>query len=38
MTDAVDNDPAMPDALETAAAQDAEFARTGKLAAARTAS
>ena len=32
MTDAVDDDPAMPDALEIAAAQDAEFARTGKLA------
>jgi amidase len=31
MTDAVDDDPAMPDALETAAAQDAEFARTGRL-------
>jgi Asp-tRNA(Asn)/Glu-tRNA(Gln) amidotransferase A subunit family amidase len=31
MTDATDDDPAMPDALETAAAQDAEFARTGKL-------
>ena len=31
MTDAVDNDPAMPDALEVAARLDAEFARTGKL-------
>jgi amidase len=31
MTDAADNDPALPDALQTAAAQDAEFARTGKL-------
>lgn len=31
MTDATDNDPAMPDALETAAAQDREFARTGRL-------
>lgn len=31
MTDAVDADPNMPDALEIAAAQDAEFARTGKL-------
>ncbi|MDA0167231.1 amidase [Solirubrobacter ginsenosidimutans] len=31
MTDATDNNAAMPDALETAAAQDAEFARTGKL-------
>lgn len=31
MTDAVDEDPSMPDALEVAAAQDAEFARTGKL-------
>ncbi|HZF28305.1 MAG TPA: amidase [Gammaproteobacteria bacterium] len=31
MTDAADNDPKMPDALEIAAAQDAEFARTGKL-------
>jgi Asp-tRNA(Asn)/Glu-tRNA(Gln) amidotransferase A subunit family amidase len=31
MTDAVDNDPAMPDALEVAAREDAEFARTGKL-------
>ena len=30
MTDA-DNDPAMPDALEIAAEQDKEFARTGKL-------
>jgi Asp-tRNA(Asn)/Glu-tRNA(Gln) amidotransferase A subunit family amidase len=32
MTDAVDNDAKMPDALEVAAAQDAEFAKTGKLA------
>ncbi|MET0661433.1 MAG: amidase family protein, partial [Steroidobacteraceae bacterium] len=31
MTDAVDNDPAMPDALETAAALDAAFKRTGRL-------
>jgi Asp-tRNA(Asn)/Glu-tRNA(Gln) amidotransferase A subunit family amidase len=31
MTDAADNDPAMPDALETAGEQDREFARTGKL-------
>jgi len=31
MTDQVDNDPKMPDALEIAAAQDAEFAKTGKL-------
>src|SRR5688572_4754881 len=31
MTDATDRDPAMPDALEAAAAQDAEFARTGQL-------
>jgi Asp-tRNA(Asn)/Glu-tRNA(Gln) amidotransferase A subunit family amidase len=31
MTDAVDSDPAMPDALEVAAAQDAAFAKTGKL-------
>jgi amidase len=31
MTDLVDNDPAMPDALEVAAAQDAQFAKTGKL-------
>ena len=31
MTDAVDASEAMPDALETAAAQDKEFARTGKL-------
>jgi Asp-tRNA(Asn)/Glu-tRNA(Gln) amidotransferase A subunit family amidase len=30
-TDPSDNDPAMPDALETAKALDAEFARTGKL-------
>src|SRR5262249_30796212 len=30
-TDAADKDPAMPDALETAAALDAEFARTGEL-------
>lgn len=30
-TDPVDNDPNMPDALETAKALDAEFARTGKL-------
>lgn len=31
MTDAVDNNPAMPDALEVAARLDAEFARTGQL-------
>ena len=31
MTDLVDNDPNMPDALEVAARLDAEFARTGKL-------
>ena len=31
MTDPVDNDPKMPDALEVAAAQDAELAKTGKL-------
>src|ERR1043166_4594868 len=31
MTDLVDNDPNMPDALEVAAALDREFARTGKL-------
>jgi Asp-tRNA(Asn)/Glu-tRNA(Gln) amidotransferase A subunit family amidase len=31
MTDLVDNDPAMPDALEVAARLDAEFARTGEL-------
>jgi Asp-tRNA(Asn)/Glu-tRNA(Gln) amidotransferase A subunit family amidase len=31
MTDAVDADPKMPDALEVAAAQDAEFNKTGKL-------
>ena len=31
MTDKVDNDPNMPDALETAAKLDAEFAKTGKL-------
>ncbi|HVQ14021.1 MAG TPA: amidase [Vicinamibacterales bacterium] len=31
MTNAADDDPKMPDALEIAAAQDAEFARTGKL-------
>jgi Asp-tRNA(Asn)/Glu-tRNA(Gln) amidotransferase A subunit family amidase len=30
-TDAADNDPAMPDALEAAKALDAEFARTGRL-------
>ena len=32
LTDRVDADPAMPDALETAAKLDAEFAKTGKLA------
>jgi Asp-tRNA(Asn)/Glu-tRNA(Gln) amidotransferase A subunit family amidase len=31
MTDAADNSPKMPDALEIAAAQDREFQRTGKL-------
>ena len=31
MTDKVDNDPNMPDALEVAAKLDAEFAKTGKL-------
>jgi Asp-tRNA(Asn)/Glu-tRNA(Gln) amidotransferase A subunit family amidase len=31
LTDAADNDPGQPDALETAAEQDREFARTGKL-------
>jgi amidase len=31
MTDPADNDPAMPDALEVAARQDAYFASTGKL-------
>src|SRR3989449_133404 len=31
MTDPLDNDPAMPDALEVAAQQDAYFASTGKL-------
>ena len=31
MTDPVDNDPTMPDALEVAAQQDAYFASTGKL-------
>jgi Asp-tRNA(Asn)/Glu-tRNA(Gln) amidotransferase A subunit family amidase len=31
MTDPVDDDPDMPDALETAAALDAHFAKTGKL-------
>jgi Asp-tRNA(Asn)/Glu-tRNA(Gln) amidotransferase A subunit family amidase len=31
MTDLADTDPKMPDALETAAALDAHFARTGKL-------
>jgi len=32
MTDPVDNDPKMPDALEVAATLDAQFARTGQLA------
>jgi Asp-tRNA(Asn)/Glu-tRNA(Gln) amidotransferase A subunit family amidase len=32
MTDPVDNDPNKPDALEVAAALDAQFARTGQLA------
>ena len=31
MTDAVDADPAMPDAFETASRLDSEFAKTGKL-------
>ena len=31
LTDLVDNDPKMPDALEVAAKLDAEFAKTGKL-------
>jgi len=31
MTDSTDNDPAMPDALEVAAKQDAAFATSGKL-------
>src|SRR5947207_9823021 len=31
MTDSADNNPAMPDALEVAARQDAYFASTGKL-------
>jgi amidase len=31
MTNSVDNDPNMPDALETAAQQDRQFAKTGKL-------
>jgi len=31
MTDPVDSDPRMPDALEVAAAQDREFQRTGRL-------
>src|SRR5215468_6929738 len=31
LTDSVDDDPAMPDALEVAAKQDAYFASTGKL-------
>jgi amidase len=31
MTDAVDNDPNMPDALQVAAEQDRRFAKTGKL-------
>jgi Asp-tRNA(Asn)/Glu-tRNA(Gln) amidotransferase A subunit family amidase len=31
MTDSVDDDPKMPDALEVAAAQDQEFQRTGRL-------
>jgi amidase len=32
MTDALDNDPKMPDALEVAAAQDRQFQQTGRLA------
>ena len=31
LTDLKDDNPAMPDALEVAAAQDRAFARTGKL-------
>jgi amidase len=31
MTDAIDNNPKMPDALEVAAAQDEQFKRTGRL-------
>src|SRR5215472_14608126 len=31
MTDVVDNDPSMPDAMEVAAAQDRQFQRTGRL-------
>jgi len=31
MTDAIDSDPNMPDALEVAAVQDAQFKKTGKL-------
>src|SRR5690349_20227025 len=31
LTDSVDNNPALPDALEAAAALDAHFAKTGKL-------
>jgi Asp-tRNA(Asn)/Glu-tRNA(Gln) amidotransferase A subunit family amidase len=31
MTDATDDDPSMPDALEVAAREDREFARTGRL-------
>jgi len=31
MTDAIDNDPALPDALETAAEEDRKFAATGQL-------
>ncbi|HEY7337695.1 MAG TPA: amidase [Bryobacteraceae bacterium] len=31
MTDSIDSTPTMPDALETAAAQDAQFKRTGRL-------
>ena len=31
MTDSVDNDPRMPDAIEVAAAQDRQFQRTGRL-------
>jgi Asp-tRNA(Asn)/Glu-tRNA(Gln) amidotransferase A subunit family amidase len=32
MTDSVDNDPSMPDALEVAAVLDSKFAKTGQLA------
>ena len=38
MTDAADDDPNMPDALEAAAALDAKFAKTRQLAGRCTAS